>query len=101
MPRFLVRDMSPHLRKLLEQDAQQEDQSLSETMRGILCAHYSLDCSEIEGALRTDVWNGSQTVLLKLQPELFKEIKTDSAHTGESMRSLIIAALEGHYAAVT
>lgn len=99
-PNFLLRDLSVPLRLALEEDAERLDQSLQETVRAILCAHYSLDCSEIRGGKRTDVWNGAPTVLLKLQPELFHAIKEDSAHTGDSMRSLVISALEAHYQGV-
>lgn len=97
MPYFLLRNMNRKLRHRLEADAKKANESLAETVRGILCEHYLIDCSEIEGAIRRDVWNASLTVLLKLQPELFQAIKDDSAESEESMRSLIIGALETHY----
>lgn len=99
-PRFLLRDLAPELRSALEADAETLDQSIMETVRAILCDHYSLNCSVVRGGTRTDLRNGSRTVLLVLQPELFRAIKKDSARSGDSMRSLILNALEAHYTEV-
>ena len=96
-PYFLIRGMSPALRDALEADAQAAGLPLQETVRRILCDHYDLDCSPINGMLRKDAWEGSPTILVKMQPELFSAIKQDAAETGESMQSLVHQALEGRY----
>lgn len=96
-PYFLLRDMSADLRQNLELDAQDSRIPFQEIIRAILCDHYSLDCPNHKGVIRNDQWTGTPTVLLKLQPELFSAIKEDAAETGESMRSLVLAALESRY----
>lgn len=97
-PYFLIRGMSPALRDALEEDAQAAGLPIQETLRRILCAHYDLDCSPINGMLRKDAWGDATTILVKMQPELFFALKEDAAETGESMQALVHQALEGHYA---
>ena len=100
LTRFLLRSMEPGLRKRLEKDAKRSKQPLIEVVRSILCEHYDLECTPITGD-RTPwqrQWEGSSTILLKLQPELFEAIKRDSEESGESMRVCVLGALEAHYA---
>lgn len=89
--------MSPHLRVALEADAIEAGKPIQNIMRGILCEHYDLDCSPIYGNIRKDAWKSAATMRLKMQPELFQALKEDAAETGESMRSLVMEALEAHY----
>ena len=97
-PTFLLRNISESLREHLEADAKELDRPLQEVVRSILCAHYSLDCGPKQGKQRDEQWTGAQTILLKdLPTELFAAIKKDAKETGESMRSLLIQALENHY----
>lgn len=94
---FLLRRMEPRLRKQIEKDAKKRKEPMIEVIRSVLCEHYDLDCAPISGAIRIDRWNDTATLLLKIQPELFTAIKNDSEETGETMRDLILAALEAHY----
>lgn len=96
-PYFLIRGMSPALRLALELDSTEAGQPIQETVRRILCAHYDLECSPIEGSIRKDAWESAATILVKMQPELFWAIKEDAAETGESMQVLCHQALEVHY----
>lgn len=98
-PYFLIRGMSPQLRAALEADSR--EQPIQETVRSILCAHYGLDCSPINGMVREDARRRSLTILVKMQPELFSALKQDAAETGESMQRIAHEALEAHYSAVT
>ena len=94
-PYFLIRGMSPSLRAALEADSR--DQPIQETVRSILCAHYDLDCSPINGMVREDARRRSLTILVKMQPELFSALKQDAEETGESMQRLVHEALESRY----
>lgn len=99
---FLVRRMSDQLREALEAESKARDISLQDVMREILCAHYELDCEPVGPGVRKEAeWNGSPTVLLKMQPLLFSAIKKDAADSGESMRSLVLGALESRYVTST
>ena len=98
---FLISGLRPTLRQLLEEEAQAEQRSIQDVIRSILCAHYELDCAPVAGWIRRDAWDGSATILLKMQEELFQALKADSRESGESMQSLVHQALEAHYASVT
>lgn len=95
-PKFLLREMSPALRAALEDEAHSNDIPLQEVIRSTLCEHYALDCTPIEGYKRDDAWKETTTVLVSMQPELFDAIKRDSEESGESMRTLILSALESN-----
>ena len=94
---FLLRNVDVQLRVALEMKAQAEDKSLQEVIRGALCEHYALECPEMKGRRREDTWTNARTIYLKMWPELFDAVKQDAADTGESMRSLILQALETRY----
>ena len=94
-PHFLVRGLSPSLRAALEEDSR--ERPIQETVREILCAHYDLDCTPINGPAQHRTRSGSLTILVKMQPELFSALKQDAAETGESMQSLVHKALESRY----
>lgn len=71
---------------------------MQETIRGILCAHYDLECSPLRSSWpRDDARNGSQTILVRMHPELWVALKEDASETGESMQALTHAALAAHY----
>lgn len=69
-----------------------------EVIRQALCDHYALDCEPTRGWRREDTWNGSDNIDLRMPSELYAAIKDDSARSGETMRALILDALESHYA---
>lgn len=94
---FLLRRMEPKLRKRIERDARKRKEPMIEVIRSVLCDHYSLDCSPITGSTQQARWNDTTTILLKIQPELFGAIKADSEESGETMRDIILSALDTHY----
>lgn len=94
---FLLRSTGPELQKALRVEAQDKQLPLAEVIRSALCEHYELECRPIKGVIRRDAWENVDTILLRLQPELFQAVKSDAAKTGESMRALILQALEARY----
>lgn len=92
---FLLRNIDPRLLRQLRKDAKRDKRSLNDFIRSILCAHYELECPP-SGAHSTLEF-GARTQLLKLQPELFQAIKSGSEESGETMRDLVLNALEAHY----
>lgn len=91
---FLLREIPEELLVLIRDDALEGERSLSDLMRSILCSHYELDCPPSGSASK---YGGSNTLLLRLQPELFDTIKADAAALGTPMRALILDILEAHY----
>ena len=78
-PTYLLRDIPEATRAALEEDAELNGVSLAETMREILCAHYALDCEPVETFGRPPAYTvGTDTMILRVQPELFKAIKEDA-----------------------
>lgn len=98
MPHFLIRNLDEGLRDRLEEDAREANEPLQETVRMILCRHYSLDCPETKGWIRKDAWGDATTILVRMPPALFKALKADAAHSGESMQRCVHEALEANYA---
>ena|SRR5215831_21120231 len=97
MPRFLLRNLDPYLRRALECDAELQDIPLQEIIRSALCDHYDLDCSEIKGAIRRDAWEGVLDVLVLMQPELHEALKRDSKKSRLSMQELAVQILHARY----
>ena len=95
-PSYLLKNIPPELRAEIEREAGPD--TLSDTIRAILCAHYSLDCDPVQTRNRFARINGTDTMILRLQPELFEAIRWDADERGESVRTVIIQALERHYA---
>jgi len=94
-PSYLLKNIPPELRAEIEREAGVD--TLSDTIRAILCAHYSLDCDPVQTRNRFARINGTDTMILRLQPELFAEIRRDATAREESTRTVIIEALEAHY----
>lgn len=78
-PTYLLRDIPEATRTALEEDAEREERSLIEIIREILCSHYGLDCEPVTAAGRSKFTDGTNTMLLRLQPELWEAIRRDIA----------------------
>ena len=85
------------LRAAISADAAEQNLSLADTIRGILCAHYALDCPPRGSGYDSDRDGGAQMMVLRLQPALFKALNRDAKKRKQSLRSLILTALEAHY----
>ena len=92
---FLLRNVDPELRRRLSAEAKTENRSLADLIRAIMCDHFELECepSRAESKLK----HGASTLVVGLQPELHRAIKTESEESGETMRSIILDTLESHY----
>jgi hypothetical protein len=92
---FIVRNLDRKLLRSIRRDATRNKCSLSESMRKILCDHYSLDCPPTGAPSRLE--HGSSTQCLRLHTALWQALKDDSAETGVSMQRLVHEALEARY----
>jgi EAL domain-containing protein (putative c-di-GMP-specific phosphodiesterase class I) len=95
-PSYLLKNIPPELRAEIEREA--GPRSLAETIRAILCAHFSLDCDQVASRNRFAKINGTETMILRLQPELFREIRREAEQRSVPTRTVIIEVLEKHFA---
>ncbi len=93
---YLLRNVPEALRSGLAQDAAEWDQSIADVVRAILCERYKYHCPPA-----SDHYNGaggtSSTILLRLQPRLHKRLRIEAKDTKQSVRAIIIRALEREY----
>lgn len=87
------------LRAQISAEAQSSQRSVADTIRTILCDHYKLDCPPRGGEFGYDNVRdqGSEKMVLRVQPELFDEIKKDATASGKVVRELILEVLQAHY----
>lgn len=95
-PTYLLKNIPPEVRTGIEQDEHLEG-SMAEVIRRILCAHYDLDCEFVVARNKFIRVAGTDTMVLRLQPELWKQIKWESKRREVTTRTVIIDALEAHY----
>ena len=98
-PTYLLKQIPPEVRKGIEAEAGAG--SMIEVVRSILCDHFGLDCEPVLMRNRFLTINGTETMVLRLQPELFKEIRKEAWRRKVPTRTVIIEALEAHYTPVT
>ena len=94
-PTYLLKNIPPEIRSQIEDEAGAG--AMSEVIRRILCAHYSLDCEPVLTRNKFLKVDGTETMVLRLQPELWKAIKRDAKRRKIPTRSVIIEALKLHY----
>ena len=94
-PTYLLKNIPSKMRSQIEHEAGAG--AMSEVIRRILCAHYSLDCDPVLTRNKFLRVNGTETMVLRLQPELFKEIRKEARRRQKPTRTIIIEALENHY----
>ena len=93
-PSYLLRGVPPRSRALLSARAEDEDMSVADVIRGILCRHYRLDCPTVSSRYEPARDHGGGTLTLRLQPELWMLLKKDTRGRYGEMRRLILTILE-------
>ena len=97
-PTYLLKSIPRDIREGIEREAGAG--SMAEVIRSILCEHYGLDCEPVIARNKFLKINGTDTMVLRLQPELWSAIRKDAGKRDVPHRAVIIEALEAHYAAV-
>lgn len=96
-PTYLLKNVPESERRLLSASASAQNISVSDVVRGLLCAHYRLDCPRESYRYEPDRDTGARTFLLRLQPRLARALELDSSRTGHARRRIILEILEAHY----
>jgi len=99
-PTYLLRDIPDEIRAAIEADAETEERSMAEIIREILCGHYELNCDPVEAFGPAPKLPGTNTMVLRVQPEVFSAVKADAARMESqygAMRKVIFSILKAHY----
>lgn len=100
-PAYLLTNIPIPIRLSLSAQAEQDDVSVADTIRNILCTHYELDCPPVSaGGYRTSRDKHHTNLLLRVQPDLFRAIKRDAKRQRRTMRHIIMTILAEHDRAI-
>lgn len=76
--------------------ALEDDISLADVVRQALCARYQMDCDEASFGYQPNLDTGSDVLLIRIQPEVWKELKkeagasrTTTARYGETKKIIL------------
>ena len=94
-PSYLLRGIPPTLTDRLTNAALEADMSVNDIIRQALCARYRMDCPH-ESTMNTHRYYGGDVLLLRLQPELYRQIKKETRNRYGAVRTLILATLDDY-----
>lgn len=95
-PSYLLNGIPTALRRALSARAAEDDLSLADTIRSVLCAHYGLDCPPRGRGYDAARDLGTEQMLVRVSEELFQAIKIEAQEWDETMRAVILRVLETH-----
>lgn len=96
-PTYLLKAVPDSDRRRLSGDASDQNVSVSDVVRRLLCGRYELDCPPESYRYDASRDTGAKTILLRLQPRLHKRLVRESARTGRSIRRIILETITSHY----
>ena len=96
-PTYLLKNIPESDRRRLSGSAADQNISVSDVVRGLLCARYRLDCPRESYRYEPDRDRGARTILLRLQPRLNSALELEVSRTGSSKRRIILDVIEAHY----
>lgn len=94
---YLLKRVPEGLKADIAYEAAARATSHANVVREILCAHFDLDCPPRRAYLQPPFEPDKDTIFLRLQPELFSEIKRESASRNAPQRDVILDILKRHY----
>lgn len=95
-PAYLLTNIPPALRVSLSAQAERDDTTVADTVRAILCNHYSLECPPVSSGYRASRDKHHPNLILRVQPDLFRAIKKDAKQSRYTMRHIIMTILTEH-----
>lgn len=96
-PTYLLKNINESERRSLSSEAAAQNVSVSDVVRGLLCARYELVCPPESYRYEPDRDTGARTILLRLQPKLARALEREQRRTGHSRRRIILETIEAHY----
>lgn len=95
-PSYLLKGIPQEIRTALILEAVDRDLSVNDVIRDALCKRYGLDCDPESTMHVAGRYLGGDVLLLRLQPELYKEIKKETRNRYGAVRTLILDTLTEH-----
>ena len=95
-PAYLLRGIPPDTRSLMSEQAEADDISLADVVRLSLCHHYRMDCDPASYSYQPTLDTGDDTLLIRLQPELWKAIKKETRGRYGETKKLILQAVDDY-----
>jgi len=92
-PAYLLRSIPQHLREDMSARAAHDDISLADVVRQALCHHYQMDCDPASFGYQAHLDTGGETILVRLQPDLWGLMKKETRAKYGAFRQLILQSL--------
>lgn len=96
-PTYLLKNIPESERRSLSASAAAQNVSVSDIVRGLLCARYRMSCPAESYGYDADKDTGAATILLRLQPKLSAALEREQARTGHAKRRIILETVTSHY----
>ena len=95
-PSYLLRGVPADTRALLSEQAQADDISLGDVVRQALCHHYNMECDPASFGYQHDLDTGNDTLLVRVQPAVFKRMKRETRGRYGATKTLVFQALNDY-----
>lgn len=95
-PAYLLRGIPADTRALLSEQAEADDVSLADVVRQALCHHYRIDCPPVSHSYQADLDSGSDVLIVRIQPEVWKKMKRETRGRYGEFRKLILQSLDDY-----
>lgn len=100
-PSYLVRAIPADTRQAMSDRAEQDDVSLADVVRQALCARYGMECDPASFSYQADLDGSNDFLLVRLQPDVWREVKRETKGRYGLTRRLILESLDNYLGGVT
>ena len=94
---YLLKRVPESLKADIRAEAAQYATSPSNVVRSILCDYFGLDCPPRRAYQSPPYKPEADTLFIRLQPELFAEIKAEATSRNTDQREVMLSILKSHY----
>ncbi len=95
-PAYLLRAIPSDTRARMTERAEEDDVSLADVVRQAICAHFKMDCDQVSHGYQPDLDNGTDVLIIRLQPEVFRAMKKETSGAYGATRKLILESLDDY-----
>ncbi len=95
-PSYLLRGVPASTRALLSEQAAADDVSLADVIRLSLCARYHMECDRVSFGYQPHLDSGDETILIRIQPEVWMEMKRETESMYGATKKLILESIDAY-----
>lgn len=95
-PAYLLRNIPADTREAMTARALRDDTSLADVVRQALCAHYQMECDPASFRYQAQLDTGGDTILIRVQPDVWKMMKKETRAKYGAFRQLILQSLSDY-----